>query len=116
TNLNVTVFGQSFSGNFAFEQVTKPGGQKIIRIGLTNVHLAMGDGANTFVELNGGTGLILLNSAGMAAGISGTVAVHLDAAVTVSGTFALFINNTSLPVNEFFTVGGQTIQLQAQPG
>ncbi|NOS68309.1 MAG: calcium-binding protein, partial [Verrucomicrobia bacterium] len=114
--LTMTVMNQTFSANFAFEQVTKAGGQKIIRVGVSGLNLSFGDGANTFASITGGAGLMVINNSGLAAGVTGTIAVNLGAGVSVSGTFTLIINNRALPVSERFTVGGQTLQLIAPAG
>src|SRR5207248_2397081 len=42
TNVNLTIAGQTLTGNFSFEQATRANGTPIIRVAATAVHLTLG--------------------------------------------------------------------------
>src|SRR6185436_9199766 len=47
--VSLAVAGQSLSGNFAIEQVTRANSTKVTRVAITNVTLSLGDGTTNFV-------------------------------------------------------------------
>ena len=76
----LTIAGQTLSGDFAFSERVTKNSVTVTRLGVNNVALSLGDGANPFVSLTGGTGsfLVIPNSSptakdgGLAGQISGT--------------------------------------------
>ena len=125
----LTVFGQSLSGDFSFQQTTDagPDGQlgtsddrKVVKIAASNVGLFLGSGS-TGATLSGGTALLLITPDGMAGSISGGVTLNLGSAVTATvSSVAISFNSlisggAAEAVNETFTVGGaaQTLSLPA---
>ena len=42
----ITLFGQTLRGNFVFEQFTRADGTTFVRVGMSGVSLALGDGAS----------------------------------------------------------------------
>lgn len=115
TDINLNILGQTLSGNFSFEQVTRTDGLKVTRVAASNVVLGLGDGTTNFVSLTNGQGAFILTAAGIAGKLSGTVKVNIPG-VTLGGTLSLSINNTNVAVNESFTVGGETVSIQLKPG
>ncbi|MEK7414136.1 MAG: hypothetical protein AAB263_12550, partial [Planctomycetota bacterium] len=111
----LNVLGQTLSGDFSFEQVTKPDNTKVTRIAGNNISIGLGDGTTNFLTLTNGQGTFLITSAGLAGKLSGTITVNIPG-VTLSGTLALTINNTTQAVNETFNVGGQNVTLSVQAG
>ena len=66
TNIALTVAGQTLSGNFSFEQITKPNGTKVIKVAVTNLSLELtADGARVF-KLEGVSGVLLITPQGIA--------------------------------------------------
>ena len=86
-NLELTFAGQRITGSFVFESATTSAG-KVVRVLVTNVSAAFGDGTTNFVTLSGGSGFFVISPAGMAGDIGGTVAVNIPG-VTLSGTLRL---------------------------
>ena len=65
---------------------------------------AFGDGTTNFVTLSGGTGFLVLRTAGLAGEVSGNVAISIPG-VSVQGHFTLAINTTTSPVHDTITYG-----------
>src|SRR5678815_4091370 len=49
TGLSATISGLSVSGDFAFERLTKPDGQRVVRVAVANGVVALGDTASPLV-------------------------------------------------------------------
>ncbi|HXG49304.1 MAG TPA: hypothetical protein VNO52_16895, partial [Methylomirabilota bacterium] len=104
-DVTLEVAGQTLTGNFSFEQVTKqPGGQKVIKITASEVELHLGNGPEDFVVVSEGTGTFLVTAAGLAGELSAEIEVMLPG-IDVDGKVAVAINNTTVAVNEVFTIG-----------
>ena len=125
--VELTVLGQTLSGNFAFEQITSTDtatstSRTITRIAVSSVTLRLGDGTTDFVTLTEGQGsFVILDipgpspSKGLAGQLSGTVGLNVPG-VSFTGTLGLVLNNTGLAVAETFTVGGTTKTLSLDAG
>ncbi len=116
---SVKVFGQSLSGVFLFEQQTTKAGAKVIRIGMTNVDLFLGDpGADLVsttddagVKFTNVTGLLLITPLGVAgmieagglSGGSGFQLVGLPSGFAFSSNLKVEFNTLGTAVNEQFT-------------
>src|SRR4029079_11575979 len=59
TGIQLTIAGQSLSGNVAFEQVSR-GGRTLVRVALSDVNLAIGDGSTDLLTVSGGQGSLLI--------------------------------------------------------
>ena len=114
----LTVAGQVLRGDVSVEQVTLPGNRTVVKVFATNVSAALGDGRRDLVTLTNGEALFLLSAAQVAGRASGTVALAGVPGVSLSGTFALEINQGTTPpaVNESFDVGGSTRTLVLPAG
>jgi hypothetical protein len=124
TGARLVIFGQTLSGDFAFEQATGEGvdgalgtsdDDSVIRVGAANVTLSLGDGTNNFVSVTNGSGYFLILPTGIAGTLSATVAVNVPS-VTFSGTFRLVLNNTSSEIDETFTLGVLPVTLRVAQG
>ncbi len=124
SNVSLSVAGQVISGNFALEQVTRgpPGSaSRMVRVAATNVSVVLGDGTTAFVSVTGGEGNFIIlptTSPGVSAiagRIGGTAAINLPG-VSLSAALIAEINQTGLPVNEQFAVGGTTTTLTLDGG
>ncbi|MEQ1862956.1 MAG: hypothetical protein ABMA13_23795, partial [Chthoniobacteraceae bacterium] len=111
----LNVAGQSLSGNFAFERVTRVGAGPAVRIAASDVSLKLGDGATDLVTLSNGQGNLLVTAAGIAGRFSADIATNIPG-VSISGSLALEINNTTAAVNETLMVGGQSVGLVLPAG
>ena len=100
-DLQVSVLGQTFSGDLAFAR-TAAG----LTVTAENVTLVLRDGATAIASLTDGAGEIQLGSSGVAAVISGTVALTLPG-VSVSGALTLAVNTTGSAVA--FDAAGTTL-------
>ena len=107
------ILGQTLTGNFAFEQVTNAAGQRVVRIGVSQVGLRIGDGTQLRGAGADGQGAFELTPAGMAGRIEATVSIPL---IGFSGTLGLAINNTTARVNERILVGGETLIVDLPAG
>ncbi|MDB4411102.1 hypothetical protein N9182_00820, partial [bacterium] len=124
TNVQVTLFGQTLSGDVAFEQVQSlgadgvPGGTgadfdaQIVRVGFNNVSINLADGLLT---LDNGSGLFVVTVAGIAGRITGDVALGVEG-VSLEGGLTLEVNNTGAEVDETLRVGSATLNLQIAAG
>ena len=114
-DVELTVAGQTLTGDFSFERTTNEDGQQVIRVGIADLSFALVAGGKEVVSLSNGTGNILLVTGGMAARISGTVALNVPG-VTFGGTLTLELNTTTAVVNEVFKVGGADVLLALPAG
>ena len=124
TNVQVDLFGQTLSGDVAFEQVQSlgadglPGGtgadfdSQIVRVGFNNVSINLADGLLT---LDNGTGLFVVTDAGLAGRISGDISLGVEG-VSLEGGLTLEVNNTGAAVDEILRVGSATLNLQIDAG
>ncbi|MCP4247323.1 MAG: hypothetical protein GY778_09775, partial [bacterium] len=124
---SLNLFGQTLSGNFAFQQVSLPSSPqsttappKVVRIVLSQIELAIKAGDDDVVTLSDGEGFFLLTPTGMAGSLSGGVAISipgLDASqFSFEGEFGLLLNTAPQPFAEEFVMGGQTITLNVPAG
>ncbi|MCU1583444.1 MAG: hypothetical protein JWO01_2832, partial [Microbacteriaceae bacterium] len=125
TGLAIDIAGQQLRGNFTFEQAGI-GTARVVKVAATNVSLFLGDskGAgdadDVGLRLTGGTGALLLTSAGMAADVSGTIAfVGLTGIPFSLGSglvVRLQINTMPTAATQTFVVGGGTVVLALPAG
>ena len=124
TDLRIELFGQNISGDFSFEQTKAAGADGIvgneddttvIKIAAVNIEAGIGDGTTDFASMEKGEGYLVINSAGIAGRMSGTIRVRIPD-VTLDGKLSLAVNNTGLDVNETFSVGGEEVTLELVAG
>ncbi len=96
TGLTLSVLGQTLTGDFSFSQTTDASGASVFSVTAANVTLSLGGG---LVRLTGGSGALLLTSAGLAGQVDGTVTVATGTGVSFGGTFHVQFNNTTAAVN-----------------
>ena len=111
-NAQLSIAGQSVSGNFAFESAAGSGNSQIVRVAVSNVSVSLGDGSQSLVTLSGGSGLLIFNSSGVAGQLSGNVTVSIPG-VTLVGSLVLQLNTTGAPITESMTFGPQPSQTTA---
>ena len=124
TGISLVVGGQTLTGDVSIERALSLGADgvvggtlldadtTVIKVAATNVSLAIGDGTRTVLTLTGGEALLVSRGTGIAASLSGTVALRNVPGVTLSGTFLVEINTLTTVVDETFTVGGTTRVLE----
>ncbi|HXG49000.1 MAG TPA: VCBS repeat-containing protein, partial [Methylomirabilota bacterium] len=116
TPATLEVLGQTISGNFVLEQVTRPGGTKVVRVAVSDAALGLGGTTGSpIVNLTEGEGFFILASGGIAGRFSGAVEVNVSA-VAFAGAFSVEINNTGAAVNDTIQVGGGTLSLSLPAG
>ena len=120
TGISLVVGGQTLTGDVSIERAPSLGADgvvggsgldtdaTVVKIAATNVALALGDGTRTVLTLTGGEALLVSRGTGIAASLSGTVALRNVPGVTFSGTFAVEVNTLTTAVDETFTIGGTT--------
>ena len=101
------VLGQTLSGDFAFSDTTGT-----VVVAASNVSLSLGGGV---LSITNGTGALQITSGGVAASISGTLAVTLPGA-SFGGGFAIGINTGTAAVSTTLSVGGQNVALDLPAG
>ncbi|CAB5080406.1 hypothetical protein D3OALGB2SA_510, partial [Olavius algarvensis associated proteobacterium Delta 3] len=118
--VELEIFGQRFAAVVAFEQVTTEGGNKVIRIGLTEVALFIGDDKNTVntgddigIALTAGAGSVLITPQGIAGEFEGQVDL-LNIPFEISTTIRIQINNLGIAVRETFTFTNAVGDIQTQ--
>ena len=111
--IDVTIAGQSFTGDVAFEQATDlDSGESIVTVGFSNVTLDIASGDDSIISLTGGEGLFIVAPAGLAGRLGGTVELSIpDADFDFEGTFSVEVNTTNLPIDEMFVIGGEVEDL-----
>ncbi|MBL9136319.1 MAG: hypothetical protein JNK85_10640, partial [Verrucomicrobiales bacterium] len=113
----LSVLGQTLSGNFSFDQVSTgsgPTAPKTLRIAATDVSLSLGDGANG-VRITNGSGALISTGAGIAGSIQATVGLQIPG-VDFAGVFSVALNTTGIEISQIFTVGTSTIALSLPAG
>ena len=113
SNIELTVFGQTLTGDFAFEQFTRADGSAIVRVAAANVGLNLAG----VVVVSNGAGFFVITPAGIAGELSATVSLNNVPDVSFSGTFGVQLNNTGIAINESIQVGAgvSTLALPAGP-
>jgi hypothetical protein len=104
TNVQISILGQTLSGDFGFEQSS--GNTTLFA---SNVTVKLGNGSTDFVTLTNGAGSFMVLPAGVAGGLTGTVTVAIPG-VDVTGTFRLEINTSGSA--QTVTIGGQSVNLE----
>ena len=111
--LDLSVLGQSITGDFWFERCvstdTVPAPR--IKIAATNVRLSIG----SVLTLDHGTLLVALTPTGLVGRIGGTVALTIPQ-VTLGGTLAVEVNTTPGDATAEFLSGGVTTSLHMPTG
>ncbi len=118
--VDITILGQQLRGAFTFEQLTTAAGAKVVRIGLSSVHLFIGAPGGYGVTVDNGSGSILITPVGIAGTITATPTVNLPG-FAISGQLNVEFNKLTAAFHQTFTyVDGATpvtttIDLQAGP-
>jgi len=109
SSAQLTVGGQTISGNFAIQSTSTE-----LEIAATNVSLVFADGSgNALVSFTNGHGYVVSETAGGAAGsISGTIAVNVSG-VTLGGSLTLTFNTVMSDVDSTFTFGTDSVTFHA---
>ena len=125
--VTVSVLGQSLTGIFSFQRATTTGAANtsssstVIKIAASDVNLTLGEGG-IGVQVTGGSGLLLIESDGVAGQISAGVTINLGSAATASAQLVTVTFNTLASagapeaVDAQFTVGGATQTLALPAG
>ena len=105
----------TLTGAFAIQQSTSSTGQTQVALAATGVSVSFGSTIGTV--LTGGQGLFVILPSGIAGQLSGTVSLgSVIPGVTLGGTFGFAVNQTSVPVQESLSAGGQTVSLNLPAG
>ncbi|PYN91696.1 MAG: hypothetical protein DMD91_33745, partial [Candidatus Rokuibacteriota bacterium] len=115
-NTTLTVLGQTLTGNFAFERITRADQTSAISLVVSNATFSLKADARSIVALTSGQGAFLVTSAGVAGEIRGAIALDVPGAVSLRGDFGLRINNTNAAVHERLTVGLDSFDLDLPAG
>ena len=120
----LVIGGQSFSGTFAFEQVTIPPAANAqagtpattqVRIAATNVSLTLGT-STAGVQLSGGSGAFLISPTGLAAQFGGH-ALLVVPGMSVTGELSLALNTGTTAASALIDMGGgQSVSLNLPAG
>ncbi|HEY3484905.1 MAG TPA: hypothetical protein VGK49_05940, partial [Ilumatobacteraceae bacterium] len=113
TDAELSFGGQTFGGDFAFEQVKVSPTRTVVKVAATNVHASMGG----VVSATNGSGILLASSDGIAGTMSVSVALTLPGDFDiVASTFRISINTGTEAVSESLLVAGDTVQLDLPAG
>ncbi len=116
TAVTLTVAGQTLAGNFVMDQTTTTSGLSVVKVGVTNLSLALGNGSSTFVSVTNGSGLLIVSAQGVAASLTVSPTFNLPGVTLIGGTVNLSINTGTLPVNETLTVAGSPVTVNVPGG
>jgi len=100
----------TLDGNFVFEK----SGTNVVVAG-TEVSFDFTDGTNTLMSITEGEGGFLINGFGIAGYFQGAFAENIPV-VDISGTFAVEVNTSGLPVNTSINVDGEIIMIDVAAG
>ena len=118
TGIQIEIAGQRISGNFTVRQQTDATGARTLRINVANGSLTLG-GATPVVSVTNVAGDILVVTGGVAANLSGNVAVTVPG-VGLSASIQISINTTlasqavglvTLPAGPYLRVTGTNLSL-----
>src|SRR5262249_14682926 len=101
----IGIAGISLDSTAVFEKTTRLDGTSIIKVGLANLDLALGDPA--IFNITGATGLLIITEDAIAAEFKVPVSFSVPSSnpkVSFSGTLSLAINNSSDAINETFAL------------
>ena len=117
-NAGLAINGQTFGGNFTLEQATAQDGTRLVRLGVSALTFALGDGTHTYVSVTDGQGSFLLSRLGVAAAFSVTASLSGLPGVTASGTptATIEVNTTATAVDETLAVAGQPVVIRVPGG
>ncbi|MEQ1861602.1 MAG: LEPR-XLL domain-containing protein, partial [Chthoniobacteraceae bacterium] len=104
--VTLTVSGLALTGSFGIERTTTSGGEQVLKISATGVGATLGSPA--VVTMAGGSGALIVRSAGLAGRVSGGVTIAAGP-IASSATFDLIVNTTPDAINETFAVGGALV-------
>ena len=104
------VAGQTLRADLAVERATDDGGQPVVVAALTHLTLAVTAGGQPVVSITDGSGVLVVTAAGVAARVTGTVAVTVPG-VALTGTLDLRFNGTTSVVNRVVTLGGTQVTI-----
>ncbi|MDA7536176.1 hypothetical protein N8534_00340, partial [bacterium] len=104
TQLELTLLGQTLSGNFIFKEVSE-GGQKILRIAASEVFIGLGDGTQDLVSINQGYAAIRIDQNGIAGAITGNFTESIPG-VTIAANMSLIFNTGTVEVTETIVIPG----------
>ena len=105
----------SLGGSFVLQQVTVAG-RKVVTVGVSGLTLTLG-GANAFVSVINGSGVLLLNSLGLAGSFSVMIQPLAIPGVTMSATtIALSLNTGNAAVTDAVPLPGGTLTLNLPAG
>ncbi|NMM17214.1 MAG: VCBS repeat-containing protein, partial [Cellulomonas sp.] len=114
TNVALVLGDVTLTASLLFQQATNTAGQSRTVIAVSGGSVALG----STTILTGVEGLVVLVPAGMAMSLAGTLNLGslLPAGVTIAGSFALAMNQSTVRVTETVTVGGRTVSLDLAAG
>ncbi|MFH1498654.1 MAG: hypothetical protein ABII82_12610, partial [Verrucomicrobiota bacterium] len=118
TNVAVELAGLvTLSGNFTFRRATTTDGDNVIRVGVSNLSFAFGDGTTDFLELANGNGAFLVTSAGAAGTITVTASLNGVPGIALTNTVLTFQFNTiPTAVVETVDAGGTSVSINLPAG
>ena len=93
-------------GNFSFERRTTRDNKQVIRVGASNVSASLIAGSVS-LALTGGSGLFVLQAAGIAGRAAGAVSLNGVSGVTLAANMELEFNRTGAAINE--TIGTEML-------
>src|SRR5262249_39271818 len=111
----LSVLGQTLTGNYSFDRVTTGAPTGTLRVGATNVSLALGDGTNSIVSVTAGTGAFLLSGNGLAGELTATVALAFPG-LSFATNLGIAINTTNAAVNTSVMVGADPLDIDVAAG
>src|SRR5262249_50600461 len=114
TGVTLTVFNQSLTGNFAFQQMKNGTGQTVTVLTADHVTLDLG-GSSALVHVTNGHGHLLVTADGIAGSLSATVTLNLPGSASFEGTFGITLNNTHKQIDPQVTINGQQVPSATLP-
>jgi len=106
TGAQLSVLGQTLSGNFSVEKTATA-----TTVTASNVSLRIGNATTDFVTLTNGQGTFTVAGVGITGTLSGTVAVNVPG-ISLSGTLQVAIDTSAAdPANRYLRVRGTNLSL-----
>ncbi|HMC67804.1 MAG TPA: hypothetical protein VKJ07_01510, partial [Mycobacteriales bacterium] len=105
--VSLNILGQSISASFTFEQTTDGSGAKVVKIGISNGEIHLG---NNVVNVTNIHGLVVITSTGLGASLSASVSIGVSG-LSIAGALELDLNTTTAVMHEAVDVGGASVTL-----
>ena len=113
--VNLSLLGQTVSGNFYFSKPGTGAGDQLVVVAATELGVQLG-GGTPILTVSNGQGAFVIGSDGFAGQASATISLNAGTGVALGGTYSLIINTMASAVDETLDFGGAATELSLPAG